>query len=80
MHTFPVYIVVPEKSAIELNTGHEWTYIYFNLFTIGILNRRVVTLNPDILDELSCRMGYEHLNNEIDNGPQRKEEGQWRQR
>lgn len=60
VHTFPVYIVVPiagqqNISGRQIAIG---TYVYFNLLTIGIFDRGVVTLNPDILDELSCRIEY----------------------
>ena len=62
VHTFPVYIVVPiagqqNKSGRQIAIG---TYVYFNLLTIGIFDRGVVTLNPDILDELSCKIEYKH--------------------
>ena len=63
VHTFPVYIVVPiagqqNKSRGQIAIG---TYVYFNLLTIGIFDRGVVTLNPDILDELSCRIEYKQV-------------------
>jgi hypothetical protein len=32
------------------------TYIYFDLFPIGVFNGRVIAFNPDILDELGCEM------------------------
>lgn len=31
------------------------TYIYFYLLPVGILDRRIITLDPDILNELSFK-------------------------
>lgn len=41
-------------NAYTSNGNPGSTYIYLYLLTVRVFNRRVIALNPNILDELGC--------------------------